>query len=90
MSPSDRGSHQLVPVDVTSLNRAWQPITEHYIDPHGHGANVVRLERFSTWLPEHPDTPTSVYFSDERNWIRFHDGAHPLPCCIILDIARSR
>jgi hypothetical protein len=79
LSPSDRPSHRLVTVDVIKLDRAWQPISEHYIGLDGYGATFGRLERFASWLRENPGKPIeapAVYLSDERNWVRFLDGRH--------------
>jgi hypothetical protein len=79
LSSSDRPSHRLVTVDVVKLDRAWKPTGDHYIDLDGHGANIGRLERFEGWLTENPGKAieaSTVYLSDERNWVWFHDGRH--------------
>ncbi|HZP62571.1 MAG TPA: hypothetical protein VFB28_04075 [Terriglobales bacterium] len=79
MSASDRPSHRLVSVDVAKLDLAWQRTGEHYIALDGQGANFGRLERFASWLKENPGKPivaSSVYLTDERNWVWFHDGRH--------------
>jgi len=38
-----------------------------------------RLERFESWLTENKGRAieaSTVYLSDERNWVWFHDGRH--------------
>ncbi len=79
LCPSDRGTYVLVTVDVAKVDHAWQPIGEHYIGVDGSGAKIERLEGFSRWLNENPGKPiwaSTLYLSDERNWVHFHDGRH--------------
>jgi hypothetical protein len=79
LCPSDRGTYVLVTVDVAKVDLAWQPIREHYIGLDGSGAKIERLEGFSRWLNKNPAKPiwaSTLYLSDERNWVHFHDGRH--------------
>ena len=75
----DRVGYRMVAVDVAKLDRGWQFPDNCYIGPDGSGATAGRIELFEGWLSEHSGesilVPT-VYLSDKRNRVRFHDGRH--------------
>jgi len=75
----DRSDYRLVTVDVAKVNSAWQYPDSGYIDADGSGAIAGRIKLFERWLSEHRResilAPT-VYLSDSRDRVHFHDGRH--------------
>jgi hypothetical protein len=75
----DRSDFRLVTADVAKVDNAWRYPDSSYIDADGSGSIAGRIELFERWLSDHPGesilAPT-VYLSDLRDRVHFHDGRH--------------
>jgi len=79
LSNADKLDCVLISADVEKLDRAWQQSHEYYIDSDGLGATEGRVERFESWLAEHPGVPIeapAIYLGDTHKLVRFVDGRH--------------